>query len=220
MKNLKLGASILSVQSFFLYEKIYQLSKAGVNYFHIDIMDGNFVPNLSNPPSLYRDIYQSFPLLEYDLHFMVTEKALTKLIPVYLEYPPCYVTVHIEAITDVFSIARQVKEKGIKFGLAINPETDIHTIQEYLPSLDMVLLMSVSPGYGGQKFLEETYQKLQFLKIMREKSNLSFLIQVDGGINQTIAKRLILEGVNLLVIGNDLISDADPALYVQRFNQL
>jgi ribulose-phosphate 3-epimerase len=220
MKNPKLGASLLSIPNFSLSEKIKQLNQAKIDFFHIDIMDGNFVPNLSISPSQYEEIYKSLPTAVYDLHFMVTEKAIESLLPAFLKFHPQFVTVHQEAISDWDQIARQVHDIGAKFGLAINPGTDLANIQKYLSSLDLILLMSVVPGYGGQKFIKTTYEKLRTLNHIRENNHLSFLIQVDGGINLTIAKQLISLGADLIVIGSDLISDPNPVAYKSRFDQI
>jgi ribulose-phosphate 3-epimerase len=220
MKNPKLGASILSVPNFLLQNKTQELFRAEIDFFHVDIMDGNFVPNLSISPTLYAEIYQSLPEIPYDLHFMVTEKALNNLLSAYLKFPPQFVTVHQEAISDWKMIAHQVRETRAKFGLAINPGTSIESIQQSLTELDLVLLMSVNPGYGGQKFLDSTYEKLRILSHIREKNHLSFLIQVDGGINLGIAKELIALGANLIVIGSDLITSKDPVSYIKQFLNL
>jgi ribulose-phosphate 3-epimerase len=151
---------------------------------------------------------------------MVSQKALISLLPIYLQFPPKYVTVHEEANKDWSEIAKQIRAKGARFGLALNPETPISTIQNCLSSLDLVLIMSVVPGKGGQKFLDSTYQKLQDLDDLREKDHLTFLIQIDGGINLEISKKLISKGANLLVIGSDLIKDPNPVTYINHFHDL
>jgi ribulose-phosphate 3-epimerase len=220
MKNPKLGASLLSIPNFLLQEKVKELYNAKIDFFHIDIMDGNFVPNLSISPSLYHEIFSSIPQIYFDLHFMVTEKALHNLLTIYLQCPPRYVTIHQEAVSDWKAIAQQVRKSGVMFGLAINPSTELISIQKHLKELDLVLLMSVVPGYGGQKFKEATYKKLEILQTMRNKDHLPFLIQIDGGINLSIAKKLINQGADLLVIGSDLVSDPDPTSYISRFDSL
>jgi ribulose-phosphate 3-epimerase len=217
MKNPKLGASLLSVPNFLLPKKIKELYQAKIDYFHIDIMDGNFVPNLSISPVQYEEIYKYIPTALYDLHFMVTEKALEKLLPAFLHFPPQFVTVHQEAISNWQKVAQQVRNVGAKFGIALNPDTSVDSMKQSLKELDLILLMSVVPGYGGQKFMEATYEKLQILNNIREKNKLSFLIQIDGGINLTISKQLVSLGADLIVIGSDLIQSKDPVSYIKQF---
>jgi ribulose-phosphate 3-epimerase len=218
MKSPRLGASVLSVPFFSLSKKIKDLSLAKIDYFHIDVMDGNFVPNLSISPSLYCEIYESTPTIDFDLHFMVTQSALENLLPLFLKFPPKYLTIHLEAFTNWKEIAQQVRENGTMFGLAINPETSAQKLESFLTDLDMVLLMSVVPGYGGQKFINSTFDKLQILDRFRKENNLSFLIQVDGGINLSIAKQLVSLGTDLVVIGSDLINSKDPVSYIKQFS--
>lgn len=217
MKSPRLGASVLSVPFFLLSKKINDLRSAKIDYFHIDVMDGNFVPNLSVSPSLYCEIFELVAPIDVDLHFMVTLAALENLLPLFLRYPPKYLTIHQEAVKNWNEIALKVRKNGTKFGLALNPDTPLEEIQPNLDKLDLVLLMSVVPGYGGQKFIESTLDKLQMLNRIRKENNLTFLIQVDGGINLAIAKQLVSLGADLIVIGSDLINSKDPVSYIRQF---
>jgi len=218
MKNPSLGSSLLSIPIFELKSKVQDLYNAHIDFFHIDIMDGNFVPNLSITPSLYGEIFELLPQIDFDLHFMVTELGLKNILPTFLTYPPQYVTIHLEAIEDWAWVRMEVKSCGAKFGLAINPKSSVTLLEEYLPNIDLVLLMSVEPGYGGQRFIEDTYKKIEFLDKIRRGKNLSFLIEVDGGINLDISKKLKELGTDLIVIGSDLIRDIDFESYVLKFN--
>lgn len=216
MKNPKIGASLLSIPSFSLKEKIESLQKAGIDYLHIDIMDGNFVSNLAFPPKLYQEIYNLVPSIDFDLHFMVSDLAMTNLLDYYLVYPPKYITIHQEAIQDWCTIKKKAKKTNAKFGLAINPETPVTSIEKILPDIDIVLLMSVNPGQGGQKYFDITDAKLIQLNKLRQSMGLSFLIQIDGGINLSIAKKLTEIGVDLLVIGSDLVNSPDYQEYLKN----
>lgn len=218
MRNPKLGASILSISPFLLLEKIKRFYLAGIDYFHLDIMDGNFVPNLSLSPFFYEEMFRILPHAIYDLHFMVTEKALSNLLPSFLKNPPHYVTLHQEAILDWKKVSYLVRDKGAKFGLALNPTTSIDSIKDHLQNLDMILIMSVVPGHGGQKFIDEAFDKIQSLHNIRERDHLNFLIQVDGGITLPLAKKLINLGADMIVIGSDLANATDPASYIQNFS--
>ena len=218
MKNPKLGASLLSIPNFTLKNKIQELFDAQIDFFHIDIMDGNFVPNLSLSPSQYGEIFEKLPQIDFDLHFMTTELGLKNLLDPFLAYIPQYVTIHMEAVEDWGWIANRVKNIGAKFGLAINPKTSVNSIIEYLPNIDLVLLMSVEPGYGGQSFLEVTYEKVNIMNEIRKNNSLSFAIEVDGGINLDISKKLKDLGADLIVIGSDLVWDKDPQSYIMKFN--
>lgn len=212
MKNPKIGASLLSLDFLRFNEKISELKKSGVDFFHIDIMDGNFVPNLSFSSKFVNSLKVIAPEIPLDIHFMVTERAFINLIDQFIKVKPEYVTVHKEAISKLKNVKDILKKENIKIGIALNPDVKIDSIKDDIGYIDLVLLMSVKAGFGGQKFLDSTFQKIDELLAL----NGNFLIEVDGGINLDISLELKKRGVDLIVIGTSLLNSRDPEYYLNR----
>jgi ribulose-phosphate 3-epimerase len=214
------GASLLSLPLFRANNVLQSLSKAGIDYWHIDVMDGNFVPNLALNAMWVQSIKEEYPSIPLDVHFMTTEKALQNVASSFLDTSPLWFSFHNESISLVDSWIQSCKKKGIQPGLAISPETSIDTLKPYLSSLSFVLLMSVEPGFGGQQFRKETYSKIEALQNLRARMSCSFRIQVDGGIQLEEAKQLQKLNVDMIVMGSYLVHHPHPSEVFQRLSEL
>lgn len=204
----EVSASILSVEKQESLKTFYNLEAAKINYFHIDVMDGKFVKNntLDLMIEYVRNI-KNISNLPLDIHLMVED--VKNNINDYLDFNPNIITFHLEACKDsknVSEIIDYIKQNNIKVGIAIKPETKIEEVFKYLPFIHMVLIMTVEPGYGGQKLIPETIEKVSKLKNYIEKNNLELDIEVDGGINLNNADELKKAGSNILVVGSSLVN--------------
>ena len=220
MKSHSLGASLLSIPPFDLASDLNDLITKKIDFIHLDIMDANFVPNLAfnfETCNSIKGITKDLPL---DVHFMVSNKALKALLPSFFKLNARWMTFHIEEHSAIAELFEECRSHGVQPGLAINPETDLSFLEPYLDQCEMILLMSVPPGYGGQTFNENTYQRVQALNSWRNKEKSSFLIEVDGGINLAIARNLQNLDADMIVIGSDLIKQSDKQSYIQRFHAL
>lgn len=213
MKNHKLGASLLSLDFLSFKEKIKTLTECGIDFFHIDIMDGNFVPNLSFSAKFVESIKTIAPQIPIDIHFMITEKAFFNIIDQFIQFKPEFITVHREAINNLSNVMDMIKKENIKVGVALNPEIEVNTILDIVHYLDLVLLMSVKAGFGGQKFIDNTFTKVDELLSLKE----DFLIEVDGGIDFPISLKLKEQGVDLVVVGTKLLNTSDPCEFINKF---
>lgn len=206
-----LATSILDIKES-KQEKIDLLNKTTTSFLHLDIMDGFFVPNQAG------DIEELKELLKtnhkpIDIHFMVNE--VQTYVEVYQVLNPSYMTFHIEAPVDTLKMIQLIKSKQIKVGLSIKPNTSLESLIDYLPHIDLVLLMSVEPGYGGQTFIAETENRIKYLKEYREKNNLAYLIEVDGGINNITIDRV--RDTDIAVVGSFIVKHDN---YQQQIDQL
>lgn len=198
-----ISISILSIKEDI--NKIKEIDKLGADYIHYDIMDNEFVPNLSDLSEL--------PLLntKKDVHLMVYD--IKKYIDIYKEIKPEFITFHIEATDNIQYYIDYIKSLNIKVGLSINPDTSIELLNPYLDQLDLILIMSVQPGFGGQKFIESSKEKLDALKVIRDINNYKYVIEVDGGVN--IDTKKYCDSADILVVGSYITTSDD---YVNRFN--
>ena len=209
--------SILSADFSRLAEDIQDVERKGADCIHLDLMDGHFVPNLSFGVPVVKAL-RSCTKLAFDAHLMVEhpETYIDGLAAAGVQY----VTVHQEACTHLDRVLQQIHEAGMKGGVALNPATPVSTLSCLAGRLDMILIMSVNPGFGGQKFMPSALDKLRWLKAEREKRGLHYLLEVDGGVDDTTAPLCVEAGADILVAGSAVFGAADPAAAVHRLAAL
>ena len=198
MKNIQISPSILSADFSQLGTEIKRLEEGGADMIHVDVMDGHFVPNLTIGPPVIKALRKHCSL-KFDVHLMIS--PVHKYIEAYSDSGADIITIHPEATEDLNASILKIKELKKKVGVSLNPETKIDTIFNHLNKIDLVLIMSVNPGFGGQKFMPEVLDKVKKLKKIRDESKLNFDIEIDGGINFENSKTAIEAGVNILVSG-------------------
>ena len=199
--------SILAADFANLQRDVEMLNASEADYIHVDIMDGVFVPNISFGFPVAQAIkrYSTKPL---DFHLMIEKPE--RYLENFRDAGADILTVHYEACPHLHRTVQLIKELGIQAGVALNPHTPVELLSEILPDLSLVLIMSVNPGFGGQKFIENTYRKIYKLNYMREELGCDFKIEVDGGVNNTNAKSLVENGADMLVAGSFVFNSADP----------
>ena len=206
MNKIKISPSILSADFSQLGNEIKRLEKGGADLIHVDVMDGHFVPNLTIGPPVIK-VLRQYSTLPFDVHLMIS--PVHKYIKDYAEAGADIITIHPEATENIESSISLIKKLNKKIGLSLNPDTPINIIKKFLPSIDLVLIMSVYPGFGGQKFIPNIVNKIKKLKSIKEKQNLKFDIEVDGGINFDNSKLVIEAGANILVSGTTIFKNND-----------
>ena len=201
MKNIQISPSILSADFSQLGSEIKRLEEGGADMIHVDVMDGHFVPNLTIGPPVIKALRKHCSL-KFDVHLMIS--PVHKYIKAYADAGADIITIHPEATDDINSSISLIKELNKKVGVSLNPETKVDIIIEHLDKIDLVLIMSVNPGFGGQKFMPEVLTKVEELKNLRTAKDLDFDIEIDGGINFENSKMAIRAGANILVSGNTI----------------
>ena len=201
MKNIKISPSILSADFSQLGKEISNLEKGGADLIHVDVMDGHFVPNLTIGPPVIKAL-RKYTKLPFDVHLMIS--PVHKYIEAFADAGADIITIHPEATTNLSESISKIKDLKKKVGVSLNPETKTDIIKKYLKDIDLVLIMSVHPGFGGQKFMPEVLDKVRELKTIQKDQNLSFDIEIDGGINFENSKSAIEAGANILVSGTTI----------------
>ena len=201
MKKIQISPSILSADFTQLGEEIRRLEEAGADLIHVDVMDGHFVPNLTIGPPVIKALKKNCSI-KFDVHLMIS--PVHKYIEAYSDAGADIITIHPEATEDLPASISKIKELKKKVGVSLNPETKISVIEDYLNQIDLVLIMSVNPGFGGQKFMPEVLDKIKELKNIQKDKNIDFDIEIDGGINFENSKIAIEAGANILVSGTTI----------------
>ena len=201
MKKIQISPSILSADFSQLGNEIKRLEKGGADMIHVDVMDGHFVPNLTIGPPVIKSLKKHSSIL-FDVHLMIS--PVHKYIEAYSDAGADIITIHPEATENLKSSISKIKELKKKVGISLNPETKIGVILEHLKEIDLILIMSVNPGFGGQKFMPEVLTKVEELSKIKEDQGFNFDIEIDGGINFENSKLAIAAGVDILVSGTTI----------------
>ena len=201
MKKIQISPSILSADFSQLGNEIKRLEEAGADLIHVDVMDGHFVPNLTIGPPVIKTL-KSNCSIKFDVHLMIS--PVHKYIEAYSDAGADIITIHPEATENLSASIDKIKKLKKKVGVSLNPETKVDIIKDYLKQIDLVLIMSVNPGFGGQKFMPEVLDKIKDLKNFQNEKNINFDIEIDGGINFENSKEAIKAGANILVSGTTI----------------
>lgn len=211
-----LSPSILSADFTKLGEEIETIDNAGAEYIHVDVMDGMFVPSISYGMPVIKSIRKSTGKV-FDVHLMISEPI--RYIADFAASGADMITVHVEACSDVVATIEKIREHKLKVGITLNPDTPVSAIKPYLNRVDMVLIMSVNPGFGGQKFITSSVDKIKKVKRLRDELNLSYDIEVDGGINIDNLATVLEAGANVIVAGSAIFR-GDAAENVKKFKSI
>lgn len=213
MKKIKLSPSILDSDLASIKNTVKFLEKNKVEFIHFDVMDGNFVPNLTFGPNFIKSV-RKLTSLPFDVHLMI--KNPENYVDDFKKAGADYITIHYEATKNVSNILKHIKYIGGKAGISVKPKTKITKIKSYLKYLDLILIMSVEPGFGGQKFIPEVLEKVKYLKKIRNENNHNFFISIDGGINPETAESACKAGVDILVAGSAIFKSNNPSKVIKQ----
>ncbi|MDP4105065.1 MAG: ribulose-phosphate 3-epimerase [Bacillota bacterium] len=202
----KIAPSILSADFAKLGEEVFDVEKGGADFIHVDVMDGHFVPNITIGPLIVEAI-RPVTKLPLDVHLMIEDPD--KYIEAFAKAGADYITVHVEATRHLHRTIHLIKSFGVKAGVVLNPATPVETIQHIIADIDMVLLMSVNPGFGGQKFIPEVLPKIKKVKELAAEKGAVIEIEIDGGVNSETAKLCIEAGATVLVAGSAIYNQED-----------
>jgi len=202
----KLAPSILSADFAHLGDAVQAVERAGVDWVHVDVMDGHFVPNLTFGPKMVADLHKA-TALPLDVHLMIERPD--DWVDRYVEAGATYVVVHIEAVKDVRGTLARIRKRGARAGLTLNPETPVDAVIPFLSDIDLLLVMSVHPGFGGQKFIESALDKVRLVRRALDERKVSAELEVDGGIKVDNAARVAEAGASVLVAGSAVFEDPE-----------
>jgi ribulose-phosphate 3-epimerase len=214
---IKLAPSILSANFLSLADEIKAAETAGVDLLHIDIMDGHFVPNITIGPSIVEAIH-TITSLPLDVHLMIEEP--NRYLKDFINAGADYLTVHYEASIHLHRTVQKIKENGVKAGVSLNPATPVWNLEPILQDLDLVLLMSVNPGFGGQQFISQVMDKITLLKNLIGENGLTPSIEVDGGVKLDNTHDIVTAGADILVMGSAFFGSGDYAAVVRKFREI
>ena len=213
--NIKIAPSILASNFSKLNDEVLSIEKAGADFIHLDIMDGHFVPNLSFGPPIIKSL-RNLTKLPFDVHLMVSNPDT--LLDEYVNAGANIITVHVEACNHLARTLNYIKSKGCKAGVAINPHSDIQFIENVIEDLDLILVMTVNPGFGGQKFIKSMVKKISSVKEII--STRDIFLEVDGGITKENSKEVIKAGANVLVAGTSVFNTNQKTTYKMNIDSL
>jgi ribulose-phosphate 3-epimerase len=212
----KIAPSILSADFSLLGREVKDVEKAGADYIHIDVMDGHFVPNITIGPLIVEAI-RPVTSLHFDVHLMIENPE--NYFQNFVHAGADYISVHVEACKHLHRTIHQIKETGVRAGVVLNPATPVEMIRDVLTDVDLVLLMTVNPGFGGQKFIPNVLKKIEQVRRWRDEQNLHFEIEVDGGINAETAKLCVAAGADVLVAGSYIFNNKDRREAIESIRQ-
>ncbi len=212
-----IAPSLLAADFGNLTRDIEMLNQTEADWLHVDIMDGMFVPNISFGPEIVK-VAKKYSKLPLDVHLMIEKPE--RYIETFREAGADHISVHIEACPHLHRVIQQIKATGAKAGVAINPHTSVHQLEDIIEDIDIVLMMSVNPGFGGQKFIYHTINKVRAIKEMITTHNAHALIEVDGGVGQQNAEVILQAGADVLVAGNSVFSAENPNLAVYALKNI
>ncbi|KXK49695.1 MAG: pentose-5-phosphate-3-epimerase [Chlorobi bacterium OLB5] len=212
-----IAPSVLSADFSRIEQQVKMITEAGADLLHLDVMDGHFVPNITFGPKMVADI-RKLTNLPLDVHLMISEPE--KYVNEFAKAGADWISVHYEASDHLNRLVQQVKDAGAKAGVVVNPATNVNVLEEILPYADFILLMSVNPGFGGQKFIESSTEKAKKLSAMIQSSGSKAFIEMDGGIGTGNIKMLSDAGVNVFVAGNSVFGSKDPAGTIAEMKKL
>tara|TARA_B100000029_G_scaffold242219_1_gene239510 strand:+ start:667 stop:1326 length:660 start_codon:yes stop_codon:yes gene_type:complete len=204
MKKIQVSPSILAADFSKLGDEIKRLEDGGADMIHVDVMDGHFVPNLTLGPPVIKSL-RKYTKLPFDVHLMIN--PVQKYIKDYSDAGANIITFHPEATENILETINQIKSLNKKIGISLNPNTEINVVEEHLDKIDLILIMSVHPGFGGQKFISDVVHKIKDLDKIRKERNLSLKIEIDGGINFETSKIAIDAGADILVSGTTIFKE-------------